>query len=169
MTPTEKIKQKIWHFIYKFFPTFQKGLLKWGIIHHDIRQRYHIGWLAPEKTLEGLKKRLHEKWGFGNHFVAWPDSDQVFSWRKINDFNHQYHLRVFSDGEIRGHFEYTPEGHPIEHFEEIDESFHRQEFLKFLGDFVTDKKHPMCLKIDPDAYNPDSEICFEQSIKTEQG
>jgi hypothetical protein len=121
--------------------------------------------LAPGKTLEGLKKHLHDEWGFGNHFIAWGDEGQVLSWRKIKDFNHQYHLRVFSDGEIRGHFEYTPEGHPIAHFDERDESFHRGEFLKFLGEYVTNKQHPMHLKIDPNAYNPDSEISFDPKRK----
>src|SRR3989344_3676516 len=113
----EKIKQKIWHFIYKFFPTIQKELLKLHLIWHQRgRQKYHIGYLKPGKTLEELKNHLHDEWGFGNHFVAWSDDSQVLSWRKLADFYHQYHLRIFSDGEIRGHFEYTPEGHPIAHF-----------------------------------------------------
>src|SRR3989344_2482418 len=107
----DKTKQRIWRAIYKFFPSFQHGLLKTGLIHHNRgRQRFHIGYLAPGRTLEELKQHLHSKWGFGNHFVAWGDDDQVLSWRKLMDFNHQYHLRVFKDGEIRGHFEYTPEG-----------------------------------------------------------
>ncbi len=162
MTPIEKAKQKIWHFIYKFFPTAQKGLLRLHLIwHQGGRQKYHIGYLKPDRTLEELKTHLHEKWGFGNHFVAWSDKGQVLSWRKLHDFNHQYHLRVFSDGEIRGHYEYTPEGHPLAHFDEKGESFHRGEFLKFLGDFVTDKKHKMHLEADPSAYNPDSEISIE--------
>ena len=162
MTCFDKIKQKIWHFVYKFFPTFQKTLLETHLIwHNNGRQRFHIGWLAPGKTLEDLKKHLHEKWNFGNHFVAWSDDSQVLSWRKLEDFNHQYHLRVFADGEIRGHYEYTPEGHPIDHFSEKGEGFHRREFLKFLGEFVTHKKHPMHLKRDPNAYNPDSEISME--------
>ncbi len=151
----DKIKQKIWHFIYKFFPTVQKLFLRF---HEKGRQRYHIGWLAKGKTLAELKHHLHINYGFGNHFVAWPDEGQVLSWRKIKDFNHQYHLRVFSDGEIRGHFEYTPEGHPIEHFDEKDETFHKKEFLRFLGEFVTDKKHKVHLKMDPTAYNPESEF-----------
>ncbi|MEK7539337.1 MAG: hypothetical protein AAB595_01725, partial [Patescibacteria group bacterium] len=107
---------------------------------------------------------LHSKWGFGNHFIAWDDQAQVLSWRKLINFQEQYHLRVFSDGEIRGHFEYTPEAHPIQHFDEKGESFHRAEFLKFLGDFVTPEKYISQLKIDPDAYNPDSEIYFK-SVK----
>ena len=155
MSFLDKVKQKVWYFIYKFFPTAQKFFLRF---HEKGRQRYHIGWLAPGKTLEDLKQHLKDKWNFGNHFVAWKDEGQVLSWRKLVDFQAQYQLRVFSDGEIRGHFEYTPEAHPIAHFSEKDESFHQKEFLKFLGEFVTHKKHPMYLKADPDAYNPNSEI-----------
>lgn len=162
MTFFDKLKYKIWHFIYKFFLPVQRTLLKWGIIYHDgLRQKYHVGWLAPRKTLEGLKTHLHDKWGFGNHFIAWSDSGQVLSWRKLTDFQDQYHLRVFSDGEIRGHFEFTPEAHPIEHFEEKGEQERKADFLKFLGDFVTEKKYISHLKIDPNAYNPDSEISID--------
>ena len=162
MTFFDKIKQKIWHFIYRFFPTFQKFFLKLGLIWHEQgRQKYHIGWLAPYKTLEGLKTHLHTKWGFGNHFVAWGDDGQVLSWRKLTDFQDQYHLRIFSDGEIRGHFEFTPEAHPIEHFEEKGEKERKADFLKFLGDFITEKKHISHLKADPNAFNPDSEISID--------
>ena len=158
----DKTKQKTWRGIYRFFPFMQKELLKTHLIwHEDKRQKYHIGWLAPGKTLEGLKKHLHEKWGFGNHFVAWTDTDQVLSWRKLIDFSDQYHLRVFKDGEIRGHFELTPEAHPLDHFKERGESEHKAEFLKFLGGYVVEKKHISHLKMDPNAYNPDSEITIE--------
>ncbi len=164
MTFLDRLKQRIWHFIYKFFPTAQKIFLKWHLIFHEKgRQRYHIGWLAPGKTLAGLKQHLHEKWGFGNHFVAWTDDNQVLSWRRLVNFQEQYHLRIFSDGEIRGHFEFTPEAHPIEHFEEKGEMERNADFLKFLGDFVTSEKYISHLGIDPDAYNPDSEISFKSS------
>ncbi len=162
MNFTDKIKQKIWSFIYHFFLPLRKFLLNMGIVWHKKgRQRYHIGWLAPGKTLEDLKKHLHEKWGFGNHFIAWSDQAQVLSWRKLVNFNDQYHLRVFSDGEIRGHFEITPEAHPLDHFEEKGEIEKKEDFLKFLGGFATQEKHISHLKIDPDAYNPDSEISFK--------
>ena len=163
MTFGDKIKQEIWHFIYGFFLPVQKFLLKHHIIHHENkRQKYHIGWLAPGKTLEELKLHLHSKWGFGNHFIAWTDNGQVLSWRKLTDFQDQYHLRVFSDGEIRGHFEYTPEAHPIEHFEEKGEVNKREDFLRFLGDFVVKGKYISQLEKDPDAHNPDSEIVMEE-------
>ena len=162
MTFFDKIKQKIWRFIYNFFPTLQKTLLGSGIIHHESgRQKYHLGWLAPGKTLEGLKLHLHSEWGFGNHFVAWKDQGQVLSWRKLTDFKDQYHLRVFEDGEIRGHFEFTPEAHPLAHFEEKGEKNTKDDFLKFLGDFVVQDKYVSHLQMDPEAYNPDSEITID--------
>lgn len=155
----DKIKQRLWSFMYKFFVPVQKFLLKHGIVHHEKkRQRYKIGWLAPNKTLEELKLHLHSKWGFGNHFVAWTDTDQVLSWRKLADFKNQYHLRVFNDGEIRGHFEFTPEAHPIEHFIEKDEMRKKEDFFKFLGEFVVKEVYISHLKMDPNAYNPESEI-----------
>ena len=166
MNPEEKVKQRIWRVIYKFFHIAQVDLLRTGLIRHtDKKQKYHIGWLAPGKTLEDLKRHLHEKWGFGNHFVAWTDEGQVLSWRKLVDFNDQYHLRVFQDGEMRGHFEYTPEGHPIDHFIEKGEVDKTEDFLKFLGDYVVQKKYISHLKMDPDAYNPDSELTIDKINK----
>ena len=164
MTFWDKLKQKTWRHIYKFFPNIQKFFLKLGM-HEKGRQKYHIGWLAPGKTLEGLKRHLHSKWGFGNHFVAWTDDGQVLSWRKLANFQDQYHLRVFEDGEIRGHFEFTPEAHPIEHFIEKGETEKKDDFLKFLGEFCVQKKYISHLVMDPDAFNPDSEITIDDKNK----
>ena len=166
MTFLDKLKQKIWRFIYGFFSPFQKFLLKYHIIHHQKeRQQYHLGWLASGKTLEDLKKHLHEKWNFGNHFVAWTDNGQVLSWRKLADFQDQYHIRVFEEGEIRGHYEYTPEAHPIDHFIEKGETERKEDFVKFLGDFMVQEKVISHLEMDPDAYNPDSELTIDQINK----
>jgi hypothetical protein len=159
-----RLKQKFWHKLYKVFPSWQRALLKSGLIYHGKdRQKFHLGWLAPDRTLEELKKHLHEKWGFGNNFVAWEDYGQVLSWRKLTDFAHQYHLRVFRDGEIRGHFEYTPEAHPIDHMFEVGEQDKAEEFLKFLGEFAVQYEHISILEPDPHAYDPDSQLTFELS------
>ena len=141
---------------------FRKFLLKTGLIWHKKgRQKYHIGWLSSGKTLEGLKKHLHDKWGFGNHFIAWIDEEQVLSWRKLTDFSDQYHLRVYEDGEICGHYEFTPEAHPVEHIEEKGEREAKADFLNFLGEFVTEKKYISHLEMDPNAFDPKSEISME--------
>ena len=164
MTFFDEVKQKIWDFIYGFFLPIRKLLLKTGLIWHKKgRQKYHIGWLAPGKTLEDLKKHLYTKWGFGNHFIAWVDEEQVLSWRKLTDFQDQYHLRVYQDGEICGHFEFTPEAHPLEHLEEKGEIDKREDFLKFLGEYVVQEKCISRLKMDPDAFDPKSEITIEKA------
>lgn len=162
MSLTDKIKQKIWDFVYSFFLPIRTALMKAGLIWHKKgRQQYHVGWLAPGKTLEDLKQHLHEKWGFGNHFIAWVDEDQVLSWRKLTDFEDQYHLRVYGDGEICGHYEFTPEAHPLQHLEEKGEREAKEDFLKFLGEFVVQDKYISNLEMDPQAFEPKSEISIE--------
>lgn len=155
----ERLQNKLWRLLYPIFPRLQKPFARF---HDKERQQYHLGWLAHGKTLEGLERHLHQEWGFGNHFIAWQDTGQVLSWRKLVDFEHQYHIRVFKDGEIRGHYEYTPEAKPLRHFEEIGEEARITQFKKFLGDFVTDQKHPMHLKRDM-TYTPESEITIDNS------
>ncbi len=158
LTLIQRMKNRFWHFIYRFFPWFQQHLLKWHIIWHDkTRQKYHLGYLAPGQTLEQLEKHLHKKWGFGNHFIAWTDTGQVLSWRKLVDFSHQYHLRVFKDGEIRGHYEYTPEDKPIDHLKGKNATPHFDDFAKFLGNYVVHYKHISHLVPDVNTA-PESEI-----------
>ena len=162
MTFFDKVKQKTWDFIYLFFLPVRKFLFKVGVIWHKKgRQKYHIGWLAPGKTIEDLKKHLHDKWGFGNNFIAWIDEDQVLSWRKLTDFQDQYHLRIYKDGEVCGHYEFTPEAHPLEHIEERGEVDRREDFLKFLGDFIVQDKYISNLTMDRDALDPKSEVTME--------
>lgn len=166
MTFWDKVKQQVWRGIYRIFPAVQRTLLKWRIVWHEKgRQHYHLGWLAPGRTLEELKRYLHETWHFGNHFIAWVDEGQVLSWRKLDGFRRQYHLRVFTDGEIRGHYEYTPEAHPIDHFREKGEEERHEDFVKFLGEFLTSEATAHSLVVDPDAWNPDSQITYAHTQK----
>jgi len=165
LTIGQIIKRDIWRHLYKIFPWMQKHLLKWHLMWHEKgRQPYHIGWLAPEKTLGELEKHLHNEWGFGNHFVAWKDNGQVLSWRKLENFDDQYHIRVFRDGEIRGHYEYTPEYRPLEHFVEVNEQERADEFKKFLGNYVVQRKYISHLKIDRKTA-PESEITIDDVLK----
>lgn len=165
LTTGQKIKRDIWRHLYRIFPWMQTHFLKWHLAWHDKgRQPYHIGWLAPGKTLKDLENYLHEKWNFGNHFVAWTDSDQVLSWRKLESFDYQYHLRVFNDGEIRGHYEYTPESKPVAHFVEIDEQERADDFKKFLGDYIVQEKYISHLVPDVNTA-PESELTIDEGLK----
>lgn len=155
----QKLKQYIWYVIYPIFPHIEHRFL---FLHQKNRQKFHIGWLAPHHTLAALKKHLATQWNFGNHFVAWEDSSQVLSWRKLSSFKEQYHIRVYSDGEIRGHFEYTPEAAPVYHFMERGEKAKTRDFLKFLGTFVTTKKYTSHVLPDTTVPSRDSEITFDK-------
>lgn len=135
----ERLQQYLWSFLlYPIWPVVERVF---NFLHQPERQPYHLGWLAPGRTLEDLKEHLATKHGFGNHFVAWTDSGQVLSWRKLVSFSRQYHIRVFRDGEIRGHFEVTPEASPLKHFRAKGQEDRSEELLTFLGDIITPHKH----------------------------
>lgn len=155
---SQKLRQKIWRMLYPVWPQIEHMAL---FIHGKKRQKYHIGWLAEGQTLATLKTHLSRKWGFGNHFVAWEDKDQALSWRKLDNFERQYHLRVFKDGEIRGHYEYTPEASAIKHFFSINSPAKTRDFMKFLGPFVSHKKTRHRLRPDVLATKKTPEVTYQ--------
>ena len=110
-------------------------MLSLGILKHEGRQHYTLGTLAPGRRVEDLLKYLEgKKWG--NHFIAWKDEDELIGIRKLDGFERQYHIRVFKNGEIRGHYEYTPECHPRWHLKEVGMEARHAEFLEELGDWI---------------------------------
>lgn len=131
-----RAKYVFWRIIYPFHNVGRDVLLGLGIIHHNGRQRFEFGRLAPGKTVDQLLLYL-EKEGWGNHFIAWKDEGEIVSVRKLVDFERQYHLRVFADGEVRGHYEYTPESHPYWHMTDVGQEEHRNVFMQTLEGWVT--------------------------------
>lgn len=123
-------------FIYRFHNMGRDVLLFSGIIRHDLRQDFPIGMLAPGRKVEDFLKHL-ERHQFGNHFIAWKDEGEAVSVRRLDGFERQYHLRVHHDGEVRGHYEYTPESHPLLHLREVSMEPRREDFLAWVGDWVT--------------------------------
>lgn len=82
---------------------------------------------------------LTEK-GYEEAIIAWCDPGEVLSMRKIHNEIYQYHVRLFIDGEIRAHYEYSPESKPIEH---IRETFFKPEtefFKNLLGGYLISRK-----------------------------
>lgn len=155
----ERTRQALWRALYPVFPALQKLFLRLHLFWHEPgRQRYHLGWLKAGTTLDELKEHLSTTWQFGNHFVAWRDDDQVLSWRRLASFEEQWHLRVYCDGEIRGHYERTPEANPLKHFREVGETDRTDEFKKFLGAYCVEARSPMHLTPDPTMIDPVSEI-----------
>lgn len=131
----DRVKYHIWRVITPIHPYVRDILLSLGIIYHSGRQRYSLGFIAPHSSVKKLVTHLVSN-GYGNHFVAWVDDGELISLRYTVDFRHQYHIRIFSDWEVRAHFEYTPECHPLLHMREEDVEHRREEFLALLREHI---------------------------------
>lgn len=131
----ERAKFLFWRFITPLHNPTRDLLLSAGMLKHHGRQKYLLGTLASGTTLERLVEHLLSE-GWGNHFIAWEDDGQVISLRRTVSFKHQYHLRIFEDGEVRGHFEYTPESHMVLHMKEVGMEERREEFLTLLSGHI---------------------------------
>ncbi len=99
------------------------------------RQPFLIGHLSPDTTIEVFIDHLVAH-GFGAHCIAWLDKGEVASLRLVENFVYQYHIRIFEDGEVRGHYEFTPECHPIKHLRALEQQPRREVFRQFVRGFV---------------------------------
>lgn len=117
MRPTLQI---FWTIVYKLFPIIRDTLLTLRIIWHSKkRQPFPVGYLKEGITRKECRQYLRES-GFERNVIAWVDHGEMISMRKIDPIqpDYHYHIRIFEDGEIRGHYEKMPERHPIDHFRE---------------------------------------------------
>ena len=142
MRTFDYLKHLWWRwFVYPIYPYIQPVVAALPIVRDydpkNARQRFHLGWLAPGRSFDDFLAQLAAR-GFQNHFIAWQDGGQVVSIRKIIDYRFQYHIRLFADGEIRGHYEYTPECRPFKHLTEALFEPRREEFLAYLGNLVVE-------------------------------
>ena len=83
------------------------------------------------KLIEFLLKKDFE---FG--IIAYKDPGEILGMRRLDTPLYQYHIRLFEDGEIRGHYEYTPEARPISHALEIGFESRDGFFKEILGEYL---------------------------------
>jgi hypothetical protein len=114
--PPKEYQTWFWSLVYSFMPKVTALVQLIGF--HRFRQNYKVGFLRKDKTPDDFAKLLH-KHGYSKAFMAWKDLGEVLSVRKIVHKKFQYHIRLFKDGEICGHYEYTPEANPIGHLYEV--------------------------------------------------
>ncbi len=131
----DRIKYALWRVYTPFHPFVRDAALALGIVSHAGRQNFLIGKIASGHTFKEVIDFLISR-GYGNHFIAWKDDGEIVSLRRLVGFAYQYHIRIFEDGEIRGHYEYTPECYPILHFRAVDQKDCRDEFLKLFGAMI---------------------------------
>lgn len=125
----------IWKMAYSMYPKIQTTLNKFGL--HQTRQNFLIGKLPNNypRTLADFKAFLIQR-GFEENVIAWEDPGQVFSLRKFDGKDHQLHIRVFADGEVRTHRELATEAHPIGHAIGADMTPSLEHFLPLLDKFI---------------------------------
>lgn len=101
-----------WKVVYFFWPPLIRCIETLGF--HDFRQKYLLGRLNYSYDKNDLVTFLSSN-GFETARIAWHDPGEVLSMRRLDKDVFQYHIRLFADGEIRAHYEYSPESHPVGH------------------------------------------------------
>jgi hypothetical protein len=135
-TVVNRLKYGLWRVYTPLHPIVRTCAVTLKIVTPPAqRQNFLIGKLAPNMPIREMIDYLISR-GYGNHFVAWKDEGQVVSLRRAIGFEYQYHIRIFSDGEIRGHYEYTPECYPLLHYRAVNQEARRDEFLELFGEKI---------------------------------
>ncbi|MBT4651242.1 hypothetical protein HOC13_01850 [Candidatus Woesearchaeota archaeon] len=122
-----------WKFTYFFYPPILRLLEKAKV--HSSRQNYLIGKLVDDSSLEKIKEKLLLE-GFENAILSWKDPGEVLNMRRVTKGVYQYHLRIFNDLEIRGHYEFSSEGNPLGHIKEKVFVPEKDYFTSLLNDFL---------------------------------
>ena len=73
-----------------------------------------LGHLKHDKTPRELREYLKNN-GFRHDPLGWIDDEEVLGLRKFDTPQFQYHVRLYKNGEIRGHHEVAPEYNYIHH------------------------------------------------------
>lgn len=131
-----RLKYHFWNRYTPYHPYVRDALVSLRIVSHSGRQNYLLGTIVPGKTVQELVSFLISR-GYGNHFVAWKDDGELVGLRYAESFERQYHLRIFADGEVRGHYEYTTEHRPVRHYRAIGQEARREEFLDLLDGWIS--------------------------------
>lgn len=123
-------RKKIWKIITPLFPFLRTkfGFLRY--LRYIGRETYPIGFSPLPFSI--IENEL-EKAGFVKYYVAWLDQGEVLSMRKSDGFEWQYHIRIFNDGEVRGHYELTPEYQAFKHFFDFGKVARSNEFHEMIG------------------------------------
>lgn len=121
-----------WKFIYTFWPSV---LRMYEVFFHHHRQDFLIGRLISRKSADDLKSHL-AKHGFERAIIALKDPGEILDMRQMDGKEFQYHIRLFDNGEIRAHYEYAPEAHPITHCFNVCQEARKKHFKKLLNGYL---------------------------------
>lgn len=134
-TVWNRVKYGLWRAYTPVHPFFRDSATVLGVARHSGRTKYLLGKIVPGVSFQEMISHLVSQ-GFGNHFIAWRDEGEIVSLRYVENQTHQYHIRIFIDREIRGHYEFTPETKPLCHLREDGIEPRREMFLNLLRNWI---------------------------------
>jgi hypothetical protein len=125
---------KVWRIAYAMHPPIRKVLQVAG--SHKKRGDYLLGHLDAEKhTLADLNAHLISI-GFERTKLAWKEPGEILSLRRVDGLKYQWHIRVFDDGEVRGHYELSPESSPLKHLRSSVFNDDKEFLLSLIGNYL---------------------------------
>ncbi len=134
------VKKAAWKLTAPVWPVSRMLMGKGRIVWREKdKDRKHIGYLRSDKTFREFRAFM-KKQGFKKHYIAYKDVEELFSLRKIHNIKFQYHLRVYKNRRLTGHYEMAPETNPLKHLREVGLETKKEDFLNILGDWITFNK-----------------------------
>ncbi len=130
-------------FVRPLFPVLQSVVFALGLDRNPKeREAFLLGRLKDGVSLAQAREHLLRH-GFFDNPVAYTDPGQVLSLRRLSDEHpdHQYHIRIFNDGEVRGHYEFTPEDKPWKHLHNVGLEAQREKYIPWVQDILTIEGH----------------------------
>jgi hypothetical protein len=122
-----------WNVVYVIYPKFLRLLEKTGM--HSTRQDFLIGSFNAELKVSDLETHLiSQEYHLG--VLSWKDPGEILNLRKLDGKLYQYHIRVFDDGEVRAHYEYSSESRPLQHVLESHFEPRHEYFQELLGEYL---------------------------------
>lgn len=112
-TATRFLRKGFWQAYMPIHYLMRNSIATFNVFEHG-KPKDFLGRISPDSSIREFVEFLVKK-GYGNHFVAWKFKGEVVSMRYVENFSHQYHIRVFNDGRVCGHYEHTPESRPLTH------------------------------------------------------
>lgn len=122
-------------FVRPLFPFFQWISLLFR--KKPVRGNFLLGNVRTSMSFEMVEEVL-KKEGFFPNRIAYKEPGQVLSMRCLDAENpdYQYHIRIFDDGEIRGHHETTPSDHPVKHLRQKELTHKPEKFSVWIKDIT---------------------------------
>ena len=104
----------------------------WVAGNKEFEEKHVLFTLARPLRPEEITERLRSL-GYYYNELSTTYKGQIYTMRKIVDFDHQVHLRFRKDGLVSGHYELRADTHPLEHLFGVELGFVTRQEKREIG------------------------------------